>query len=70
MHADLEVNADEQSRNKVGKATQRKKGNCEKSEFSEKNTPADLQAVVDAWPALPDAVKQGILSIVRGTERS
>jgi hypothetical protein len=27
----------------------------------------DLQAVIDAWPALPDAVKAGILAMVRST---
>jgi len=25
----------------------------------------DLQALIDAWPALPDAIKAGILAMVR-----
>ena len=28
---------------------------------------ADLRAVVDAWPTLPDAVKVGILAMVRAS---
>ena len=27
----------------------------------------DLQAVMDAWPILPDAIKMGILAMVRAT---
>ena len=27
--------------------------------------PRDLQAVADAWPTLPDALKAGILAMVR-----
>jgi len=27
--------------------------------------PQDLQALIDAWPALPDAIKAGILAMVR-----
>ena len=28
----------------------------------------DLAAVVDAWPALPEAIKTGILAIIRGAK--
>ncbi len=33
--------------------------------------PADphLQRLIDAWPALPEAVRKGILAIVEATER-
>ena len=27
--------------------------------------PADLQAVIDAWPALPEAIQAGILAMIR-----
>lgn len=30
----------------------------------------DLQAVIDAWPALPAAVKAGILAMVRAAKDS
>lgn len=39
-----------------------------KSDASDHKTAAtdpDLRAVVDAWPMLPDAVKAGILAMVR-----
>ncbi len=29
--------------------------------------PADLAGVMDAWPSLPEAVKAGILAIVRAS---
>ncbi len=29
--------------------------------------PADLQAVMDAWPLLPDALKAGILAMVQAS---
>ena len=27
--------------------------------------PQDLQAIIDAWPALPDAIRAGILAMVK-----
>jgi hypothetical protein len=31
-------------------------------------SPADLTNVVDAWPQLPEAIKAGIIAMVRATE--
>jgi hypothetical protein len=28
----------------------------------------DLQAIIDAWPALPEAIKAGILAMIRAAE--
>jgi len=33
-------------------------------------TDPDLAAVVDAWPDLPEAVKTGILAMVKASHRS
>ena len=30
----------------------------------------DLAAVIDAWPTLPEAIKKGILAMVRGQTES
>jgi hypothetical protein len=30
----------------------------------------DLQALIDAWPALPDAIKAGILAMVAAASRA
>jgi hypothetical protein len=41
-----------------------------KSDASDRKNAAtdpDLQSVVDAWPTLPDAVKAGILAMVRAS---
>jgi hypothetical protein len=32
--------------------------------------PQDLQALIDAWPALPDAIKAGILAMVAAASRA
>ena len=29
----------------------------------------DLQAIIDAWPALPDAIKAGIVAMVTAARR-
>ena len=31
---------------------------------------ADLQAIIDAWPALPEALRAGILAMIQAAERS
>ena len=31
--------------------------------------PSDLQAVIDAWPALPDALKAGIIAMVNAARK-
>jgi hypothetical protein len=31
---------------------------------------ADLAAVMDAWPTLPEAIKAGILAMVKAAERA
>jgi hypothetical protein len=32
-------------------------------------TPSDLAAIIDAWPTLPEAIKAGILAMVRASGR-
>jgi hypothetical protein len=32
--------------------------------------PQDLQGIIDAWPALPDAIKAGILALVKAASVS
>jgi len=43
---------------------------CERSESSEQTPPSDLQTIIDVWPTLPQAMKQGILSIVLASEKN
>jgi hypothetical protein len=40
---------------------------CQQIAGTERETDADLQAISDAWPALPDAIKAGILAMVKAT---
>lgn len=38
---------------------------CQQIASSTREIPQDLQALIDAWPSLPDAIKAGILAMVR-----
>jgi hypothetical protein len=40
---------------------------CQNPPISATLADPDLAAVVDAWPALPEAIKAGILAIVKAT---
>jgi hypothetical protein len=40
---------------------------CQQIASSKPEIPSDLQAIIDAWPTLPDAIKAGIVAIVRST---
>ena len=39
-----------------------------RAEYREPNDP-DLAAVLDAWPELPEAIKAGIMAMVRAARR-
>jgi len=38
---------------------------CQQIVSAERPTDADLQVLIDAWPALPEAIKAGIVAMVR-----
>ncbi len=40
-------------------------GSCQQIASSESENDADLQAVIDAWPTLPEAVKADIVAMVK-----
>ena len=45
-------------------------GNTGGREPENANSAPDLQAVIDAWPDLPDPVKAGILAMVKAATQS
>ena len=51
----------------AGKTGVLDQGGAESGALGAREAPldADLAAVVDAWPALPDAIKAGILAMIR-----
>jgi len=38
---------------------------CQQIASSDAEIPPDLQALIDAWPSLPEAIKAGILAMVK-----
>ena len=42
---------------------------CQQNASSDEHSDPDLQAIIERWPELPEALKTGILAMVRATER-
>ena len=41
---------------------------CGALDARKSDLPPDLEAVVEAWPRLPDAIRAGILAMIRAAE--
>ena len=42
---------------------------CQQNASSDEHSDPDLQSIIDHWSELPDAVKAGIVAMVRATQR-
>ncbi len=51
----------------LGETSNPRAAESDASDCKNAATDRDLRAVVDAWPVLPDAVKAGILAMVRAS---